>query len=204
MRVSPSPRFDALEDGALVEAIVGATHGSTTAAAAAEAELTRRFRPRVLLYGKRHLRDDAAAHDLAQEVMTRVLVKIRQGEVREPAKIGSFILGTARWTVRGQRRSEARRREVHAQATREVEAVAPDAGGGLELALDRDHLATALAQLSERERAVVVATFFEERSAAEIGARLQLAPGHVRVLRHRALAHLSARLDLGLHPETNS
>jgi RNA polymerase sigma-70 factor (ECF subfamily) len=49
----------------------------------AEAELFRRLAPRVRLYGLRHLRDAAAADDLAQDVMLLTFDSLRAGKVRE-------------------------------------------------------------------------------------------------------------------------
>jgi RNA polymerase sigma-70 factor (ECF subfamily) len=49
--------------------------------------------------------------------------------------------------------------------------------------------------LDERGRTVLMLSFVEECSADEIGSRLALSAGNVRVLRHRAL--LSVRRCLG-------
>ena len=44
----------------------------------AETEVCRRFGPRVRLFALRHLRNDAAAADLAQEVLAIVLQRLRE------------------------------------------------------------------------------------------------------------------------------
>jgi DNA-directed RNA polymerase specialized sigma24 family protein len=80
------------------------------AAAAEEAELYRRLAPRVRLYGLRHLRSEAAAADLAQHVLVLAIEKLRTGQVREPDRIASFVLSTAR-PARDLRRATARHRE---------------------------------------------------------------------------------------------
>src|SRR5262249_29103945 len=64
-----------------------------------ESEFCRRMAPRVRLYGLRHLRDSAAADDLAQQVMITALEALRAGRLREPAKLASFVLGIRRVTV---------------------------------------------------------------------------------------------------------
>ena len=46
------------------------------------------------------MRDDSAVDDLIQRVMLVVLSKLRGGEVREPERIDSFVLGTARMVTR--------------------------------------------------------------------------------------------------------
>src|ERR1044072_1432431 len=75
----------------------------------AEAELCRRVAPRIRLYGLRHLRSEAAAADLVQDVLMLTLEKLRAGAVREFDKLASFILGTCRQTVIDGRRGGRRR-----------------------------------------------------------------------------------------------
>src|SRR5688572_5444185 len=53
-------------------------------ARAAEAELCRRFAPRVRLYGLRHLRSEDRARDLVQSVLLAVLEAVRAGRVEDP------------------------------------------------------------------------------------------------------------------------
>src|SRR6185503_17272817 len=97
--------------------IIGATDSDlaraiaarTGTADAAEAELYRRFAPRVRLYGLRHLRDDDAARDLMQQVLLLTIEKLREGAVRDMDMIGSFILGTSRLVAVNLKRRERRR-----------------------------------------------------------------------------------------------
>ena len=56
----------------------------------AASEPYRRFAPRVRLYGRRHLQNDAAADDLAQEVLLLTIERLHAGEVRRPEEIGSL------------------------------------------------------------------------------------------------------------------
>src|SRR5881296_1450230 len=76
----------------------------------AEAEVCRRMGPRIRLYGLRHLRSAAAADDLVQQVLLKMLEALRAARLREPDKLASFVLGTCRMTVLDLRRS-ARRQE---------------------------------------------------------------------------------------------
>ena len=66
------------DDGALARRILAAAPGKDPAA---ESELCRRFAPRIRLYGLRHLRSDAAAADLTQDVLLMTLQKLRSGAV---------------------------------------------------------------------------------------------------------------------------
>ena len=172
----------ALEDGALARRIAAAPDP------AAEAELYRRLAPRVRLYGLRHLRDRHAAADLVQQVLLMTLERLRAGEVREPERIASFVLGACRMTVLEMRRGARRREELL------EEWVPASAGMTYEMpepvVLDPERLGGCLAALSERERSVVVMSFFADKAADEVGAELGLTGGNVRVIRHRALGRL--------------
>src|SRR5262245_3102118 len=100
--------LDTLSDEALARRIAGGLQGSTDAE---EAELYRRFSPRVRLYGRRHLRNDAAAEDLAQDVLLLTIQRLHAGEVARHQEIGTFIPGTRRMMARAERRT-ARRRDA--------------------------------------------------------------------------------------------
>lgn len=175
----------ALDDGALARRVAAARGRPDSAA---EAELYRRLAPRVRLYGLRHLRDRQAAADLVQQVLLVTLERLRAGEVREPERIASFVLGACRMTVLEMRRGTRRREELlqnWSDPEEAFEAPAP-------LALDPDRLAACLEALPERERSVVVMSFFADKAADEVGAELGLTGGNVRVIRHRALGRLRA------------
>jgi RNA polymerase sigma-70 factor, ECF subfamily len=157
----------------------------------AEAELFRRLAPRVRLYGLRHLRDAAAADDLVQDVLLMTFDGLRDGKVREPEKLASFVLGTCRKVVAGWRRGARRREhllELHGQQ------LVPSGGDPPGL-LDLDRLTHCLTALAERERTVVVLSFYADRDADAIGIELGLTAGNVRVVRHRALARLRSCME---------
>jgi RNA polymerase sigma-70 factor (ECF subfamily) len=152
----------------------------------AEAELFRRLGPRVRLYGLRHLRDPAAADDLVQDVMLLTFDGLREGRVREPDRLASYVLGTCRRVVAGRWREGQRRQRILERHRHELVPGPSEP----EAALDLDRLAACLAGVSERERTVLVLTFHSDRSADEIAAELGMSAGNVRVVRHRALARL--------------
>lgn len=155
---------------------------------AAEAELYRRLAPRVRLYGLRHLRDRHAAHDLMQQVLLMTLERLRAGKLREPERITSFVLGTARMVVLEIRRGTWRREsllDLYGNKEEAFEAPEP-------FALNADQLATCLEALAERERTVVSLTFLADKPGDEVAKELGLSAGNVRVIRHRALTRLRA------------
>jgi len=154
-------------------------------APAEESELYRRFARRVQLYGRKHLRDAAAADDLAQQVLLVTIEKLRAGEVRNPDEIGSFILGTSRMLADASGR-KARRRETLTAQFHVHELYAPPAAETTDL----DTVERCLHQLAERDRRVLVLTFYAEKSSTEIAGELGVTGTVVRVARHRALARM--------------
>lgn len=158
-----------------------------------EAELYRLLAPRVRRYGLRHLRDAQAAADLMQHVLAFTLERLRSGRVREPARVLSFVLGTCRMTVSDQRRTEHRRNEL---LERYAESL-PHADIHVAPRLDHQRVADCLERLPERERSVLVLTFYDEQPSNAVGAQLGLSAGNVRVIRHRGLDKLRRCVDAG-------
>ena len=167
----------------LARAITLSTPGQ---AREAEAELYRRLAPRVRLYGLRHLRDEHAAADLMQQVLLMTIEKLRAGELREPERVGSFVFGVCRLVVLDLRRGRARRERLLQQYGEDL--VPADAA--IAPRLDHERLARCLDQVSERERTVLLMTFYGEKRAEEVADALGLTAGNVRVIRHRGLQRL--------------
>ena len=170
-------------DGDLARAIAA---GAGTAHAA-EAELYRRFAPRVRLYGLRHLRDEDAARDLMQQVLMLMLEKLRDGAVRDMDMIGSFILGASRMLAVSLKRRDRRR-----EALLEAFSIEQPAVSAAPAVRDDEELEGCLAALAERERTIVLLTFYGDRSSREIAQTLGISEGNVRVIRSRAIDRLRA------------
>ena len=152
----------------------------------AEAELFRRMAPRIRLYGLRHLRDNYAADDLTQQVLITTLESLRAGRLREPEKLAAFVLGTCRVTVLELYRTSQRRERL-------LERFGPDLTTSTVFSvpvLDRDQLERCVQSLKERERTVVMMTFYDEQTGAEVANFLGISETNVRVIRHRAIHQL--------------
>jgi RNA polymerase sigma-70 factor (ECF subfamily) len=167
----------------LAQRIAAAAPGQ---AASDEAQLYRLLAPRARRYGQRHLRDAHAADDLMQHVMAHTLEQLRSGQVREPQRIVSYVLGVCRLSVSEQLRSHRRRDELlqrHAETLSIADIhVAPR--------LDHERVARCLERLAERERTVLVLSFYDEQPADAVGRSLGLSAGNVRVIRHRGIERL--------------
>lgn len=159
----------------------------------AEAELYRLLAPRARRYGLRHLRDAHAAADLMQQVMALTLEQLRSGQLREPERVLSFVLGACRLTVIGQRRGERRREDL----LRRYADALPIADLHIAPCLDNQRVADCLARLSERDRSVLVMSFYDDQSAEAVGQQLGLTAGNVRVIRHRGIDKLRRCVDAG-------
>src|SRR6185295_9554301 len=118
----------------------------------AEAELFRRMAPRIRLYGLRHLRDEHASEDLAQQVLLTTLEALRAGRLREPEKLASFVLGTCRMTVLYLRRGAQRRDRLLEQFGADLPTMVQPSLTNL----DQEQLTRCVQSLKERERTVVV------------------------------------------------
>lgn len=152
----------------------------------AEAEFFHRMAPRIRLYGLRHLRDSHAAADLTQQVLITTLEALRAGRLREPDKLASFVLGTCRMTVLDLRRNAQRRERLLEQFGANLLAPAPSA----EPRVDHEQLTRCVQNLKERERTVIVMTFYDEQTAADLAQFLDISEANVRVIRHRAICQL--------------
>jgi RNA polymerase sigma-70 factor (ECF subfamily) len=166
---------------------------------AAEAELCRRFAPRIRLYGLRHLRDEDRARDLVQIVSCALLQALRAGRIDDPERVDRYVLGTCRNSVRRLRAADARARPVDGEELAVIvddlalaQAAATSTG---EEGPPMSALFRCLDALELRAKKIVHLTFQAERSAEQIAAELALTPGNVRVLRHRALRALRRCLD---------
>ena len=158
----------------------------------AEGDLYRCLAPRVRLYGLKYLRDAAAAADLAQDVLLMTLQRLRDGTIREPDRVVSFVLGTSRQMVIDRRRGESRRGRILATVAEEnPQSDETDFPYPLEIA----RLRRCLEQLPERERTVVLLSFYDERQAAEVGKEVGVTAANVRVIRHRSIERLRSCLD---------
>jgi RNA polymerase sigma-70 factor (ECF subfamily) len=58
--------------------------------------------------------------------------------------------------------------------------------------LDHEQLTRCVQNLRERERAVVVMTFYDEQTGADVASFLGVSEANVRVIRHRAIHRLRA------------
>lgn len=159
-----------------------------------ERAICQRYANRIRAYGLCHLREAAAADDLVQQVLLVVLQALREGKVNDVDNLDKYVFGTCRNMAMSVRRGDARQRRIADEAAKSL----PERYDAPWDLVDRARLDRCLERLEERARAVVLATFIDERDADEIGRSMGVSAGNVRVIRHRALAHLHECMDGGL------
>jgi RNA polymerase sigma-70 factor (ECF subfamily) len=84
-------------------------------------------------------------------------------------------------------------RRTHSRRERLLETFAGDvpmADAAVADRLDHRRLLACLDGLPERERSVLVMTFYDERKSPEVAAELAISEANVRVIRHRGLQRL--------------
>jgi RNA polymerase sigma-70 factor (ECF subfamily) len=169
--------MDAVDDVSLAERIASGDDLQ------AEAELCRRWFPRIRAYGRLHL--GAEAGDLAQEVLVVLLRALRERRVTDIQRLPAYVSGVCRNMTREWRTSERRRSillERFGATLSEITAPPPQ--------IERVRLVECLKKLTARDRAVIVLTYYADHDGDEIARELEMSAGNVRVTRHRALKQL--------------
>jgi RNA polymerase sigma-70 factor (ECF subfamily) len=158
---------------------------------AAEDELVRSYGPRLLRLLRLWMRDDDAAREILNDSLFAVVRALRDGRVREPRHLASFIWGTAKNLTRTFRRTRARR-PVHEELSPESAAYDPR----LEMAEAdrRAQLREAIARLEPTDRTILEMALVGNQSLAEIGERLGLSHDAARARKSRALKRLAERV----------
>ncbi len=164
--------------------------------AALEAELATRFAGPLQLFLARRLRDLAAAEDITQTVLQRVVAALQTDRVRNLDALPAFVYQTARHLCLHRSRSAGRERRALLSL-----AVAPPP------APDTDALATLIAEeraaavrqavqsLRPGDRELLRLLYYEMLEPVEASRRLGISQGALRVRKHRALGRLSELLD---------
>jgi RNA polymerase sigma factor (sigma-70 family) len=176
----------------LERTVAAATRGDQTAWSA----LIARFRGHVNRVARGYGLNPYQADDVAQETWLRLYRNL--GRVRDPLALGSWVDTTARREslrmLRSHRREDLTDQEVG------VEPVPSDDTADELLQERRAALARALAELSDRQRALIESLLSDpEPSYADISARLGLPTGSIGPTRGRCVK----RLRRVLAPELN-
>ncbi len=151
---------------------------------AAEAKLVAHYCDCVFAMAFARTRDREAARELMDDVLMAVILALRRRGIREPARLGGFVRGTAANMINGYVRTSRRSlRTVPIEADFE----APESSESSDR-LDWKELAErALGLLGERDRRILQLSLIEGLKPNEIATRLGLSPVLVRQRKCRAL-----------------
>lgn len=148
---------------------------------AAEATLYEKYSARVFYLALSELRSREDAEDVRAETFLRVLQSIRQGQLRSPEALASFILGTAQNVIR----------ESHRQARRTEQMADPQGTHSAESAfLDpvvKRTVEQVTRRLKPRDQAFLRMYYYEELPADQIARKLGIKEERLRLIKSRAL-----------------
>ena len=161
--------------------------------AAAFAELIGRFERMALSIAYSVLGDATAAGDATQEAFIRAWERL--GDLKEPARFGSWLSGVVRnGAIDARRRKRLQPRSMDADPGQVQAAVQgrwmSDPVDQLSRREEKEMMAAALAELDETTRTAVVLRYYENLSSKEIGQMLELAPTAVDMRLSRARQQL--------------
>jgi len=160
-----------------------------------EDALAREFWDRIRLFAARRLDDVAAAEDVAQETLRRVVEALRAGRIENQLALPAFVYQTARHICLQRYRSSGREMRALGRLHGARPAAEPfDALTALITEERRAAVRAAVARLDERDRELLRLVFVEAMDTGELARRMALTPGALRVRKHRALGRLARLL----------
>lgn len=160
---------------------------------AAFATLYRRYLDRVYGYAFYQLGNHHDAEDVTERTFLAAL-RALPDFTDQGATFRAWLFRIAHNTIANAHRSRARRRTEPLPEDFERAAPNADPAGQVALADELRHIRLAVAQMPDERRQVILLRFVDDLTTAEIAAVLDRSPGAVRVLLHRSLKDLAARL----------
>ena len=161
---------------------------------AAFATLYRRYLDRVYGYAFYQLGDHHDAEDVTERIFLsalRALPDFRD----QGSTFRAWLFRIAHNTIANAHRSRARRRTEPLPDDFQRAAPNADPAGQVALADELREIRHVVAQMPDDRRQVILLRFVDDLSTNEIAEVLDRSPGAVRVLLHRSLRDLAARLD---------
>ena len=139
----------------------------------------------LLIKLRSRLRSPQAVDDIRQETFMRVLKAVRTGSIRSAEGLGSFVNSICNNVLQEYYRSFDRA-VPQDDAALDPPDTSTDLEGILVAKETREHVRHALSMLSEKDRRLLRAMFFEERNKDEICVDFGVDRDYLRVLVYRA------------------
>ena len=163
-----------------------------------EEQFVQKYRPIIFSQLRRLLSDECRAEDLTHDTLILVLQKLRRESIREPEKLTSYLLSTARFVFYGWLRRMDNQVELRATMDDRTE-------GHLSLSetlineCEQKQLVLALNQLGvDRDREILSRRYLVEQTKSEICEAMQLTAVHYDRVISRARQRLHAQLQVQL------
>jgi len=151
----------------------------------AEAELVARFEPAVLNI-IRHATNNSMIEDFSQDTLLKVIEKIRNGELKQPKSLGSFVASVARNHVIEQMRKIRRRPSEDLEQAQQVRDPAPTALDQLQTSERRKEIRNLIDKLNPRYRELLLRHYINEEPKEIICADLGMTGKQFDGVLHRA------------------
>jgi RNA polymerase sigma-70 factor, ECF subfamily len=140
----------------------------------------------LLIKLRSRLRSSQAVDDIRQETFVRVLKAVRTGGVRSAEGLGSFVNSICNNVLQEYYRSSARSVSSQDETPLDPPDTSIDLDGMLVAKQTREQVRHTLSMLSEKDRRLLRALFFEEKDKDEICNEFGVDRDYLRVLLHRA------------------
>jgi RNA polymerase sigma factor (sigma-70 family) len=155
----------------------------------AEEELVSTYRRGIFVIAVARTRDREAALDLTQEILIAILKALRDGQLRESAKLAAFIQGTARNLINNYLRAKTH----HVEIELDDEAYSADPVEELESLERRRLVQRELESFSVTDRQILLLSLVDGHSLAEVAQRLNLSHDAVRARKSRAVRKITRK-----------
>lgn len=155
--------------------------------AAAEAQLVAEFASRIYAMAAVRTRNHEASRDLVQDVLWAVVKALRDGQLRDHARLAAFVCGTARNLINNYVRSEVRARHG-ADRVGQSWSASPK-----QLAHEQERLfivREAVGKLDAGDREIILLTLVDGLKPGEIADRLGMPSDVVRQRKVRAIRRI--------------
>jgi RNA polymerase sigma-70 factor, ECF subfamily len=149
----------------------------------------------LLIKLRSRLRSSQTVDDIRQETFVRVLKAVRTGGVRSAEGLGSFVNSICNNVLQEHYRSSARSVSSQDETPLDPPDTSIDLDGMLVAEQTREHVRHALSMLSEKDRRLLRAIFFEEKDKDEICTDFGVDRDYLRVLLHRAKQSFRTRYE---------
>jgi RNA polymerase sigma-70 factor (ECF subfamily) len=185
--------FPALDDKTLIRLVVQAS-------AEALSELYDRYSRLVFSLALNSVGDPATAEEITQDVFLRVWQRARQYRA-DRGKVSTWLTGITRNRAIDQLRRQGSRPEQHSVGWAELSPGAEPSVNGPEqaagLAMERERVRAAIAQLSEEQKQVLALAYFQGLTQSQIAAGLGLPLGTVKTRIRLGMEKLRRLLNEG-------